>query len=164
MVLKDRRWVDLVLSDGSNGIINLTGNLPENIVVGLRVGSLAKEGVFLVLIALRPSLSVPHRHIRLDFHQRGRFSILRSNSKHSSGLCHVYLFQFGQYLLGSLQGTSPPPPPFLTNAVVNVSTFFERRVLVLVGLAIVMVREVLDFTSSSNTPLPVTATPARLSK
>ena len=164
MLLEPRRRVAVGLLDGSDGILHLAGNFPESAVVVLRVGSLASEGLLLVLLALRPSLSVSRRHFKQDFHQRGRLSLFRSNSNRSSGLCHVSLLQLGQYFPGSLPGTSPPPSPFLANSTVKVSTFFERRVLVSVRVVIVMVREALDFTSSSNTPLPVIATPARLSK
>ena len=109
-------------------------------------------------------VEVPHCHFRQDFHQRGRLSLFFYNSKHASGLCHVSLLHLGQCFPGPLPGTSTLPPPFLDNASVKVSTFFLRRVLLSMRVAIVMVREALDFTSSSNTPLPVTATPARLSK
>ena len=117
-----------------------------------------------VLLALTPSLSVPRRHFRQNFQWHGRLSLFFFNSKHVYGLCHVSIFQLGQCIPGPLLGTSTPPPPFLANASVKFSTFFARRALVSARVAIVMVREVLDFTSSSNTPLPVTATPARLSK
>ena len=132
-------------------------------MVGLRVGSLANKEVFLVLLALRDSLYVPRCNFRQDFNQRGRLCLFQSNSKHSSGLCHVYLLYLGQYFPGFLLGTSTPPPPFLANPAVNVYTFFEMRALLSVRLKIVVVREAMDYTSSSNTPLPVTATPARIS-
>ena len=164
MILKPRRRVDVGLPDVSEGILRLAGNFPESTVVGLRVGSLANEEVLLVLLALRPSLSVPHCNFNQDFHQCGHLYLFRYNSNHSSGLCHVSLLQLGKYFPGYLPGTSTPPPPFLANAAVNVSTFFEMRAVVSVRVAIVMVREALDFTSSSNTTLPVTTTPARLSK
>ena len=133
-------------------------------MVRLQVGSLSDEEVLLVLLELKASLSVPRCHFRQDFHQRGRLSLLFSNSKHASGLCHVSLFQLGQCFPGPLPGTSTPPPPFLVNASIKVTTFFARRVLVSVRAAIVMVRKALDLTSPSNTPLPVTATPTKLSK
>ena len=152
------------LPNGSDGILKLAGNFPQSTVVGLRVGSLPNEEVLLVLLALRPYLSAPRCHFKHDFHQRGRFPLFHSNSKQSSDLCHVSLLQLGQYFPGSLAGTSPPPPPFLSNAYVNVSTFFKRRALVSVRVKIVMVTEALDFTSSSNTPLPVTTIPTKLSK
>ena len=164
MILEHRRRVDVGLPVGRDGILHLAVNFPEITVVGLRVGSPDNEEVLLVLLALGPSLSVPRRHFKQDLHQRGCFSLFRSNSKHSSGLCHISLFQLGQYLPGSLPGTSPPLPPFLSNVAVNVSTFFERQALVSVSVALVIVREELYFPSSSNNPLPVTATPARLPK
>ena len=60
---------------------------------------------------------------------------------------------------GPLSGTSTLPPPFLANVFVKVSTFFARRAFLSVRVAMVMVRESLDFISSYNTSLPVTATP-----
>ena len=87
-----------------------------------------------------------------------------SNSKESSGVCQFSLLQLGKYFPGALTVTSPPPPPFLANAAVNVSTFLERRELVSARVAIVLVRVALEFTISYNNPLPVTVTPARLSK
>ena len=140
MLLEPRRWVGVVLLAGREGILHLAGNVPESNVVVLWVGSLSNEEVLSVLLALRASLSVPRRYFRKDFYQRGCFSLFRFNSKHLSGLCHVSCLQLGQYLPGSLPGTSPPPPPFLANAAVNVSTFFERRELVSVRVAIVMVK------------------------
>ena len=140
--------INVGLSNGSDSILKLAGNFPESTMVGLRVGSLAKEEILSVLLALMPSLSVPHSHFKQDFHQHGSMYLFCSISKHSYGLCHVSLLQLGQYLPGSLPVTSPPPPPFLANVAVNVSTFFERRLLVSVMVAIVMVREALDFTSS----------------
>ena len=80
MILEPRWQVDIGLTDGSNGLLHLAGNLPEITVVGLRVASLAYEGVLLVLIALKPSLSFPHLHFKQDFHQCGRLSLSRSNS------------------------------------------------------------------------------------
>ena len=153
--------VDVGLPNRSEGIL---GSFTEITMVGLRVGSLANKELLLVLLALRPSLSVPRCHFKQDFHQRGHFYLFHSNSKHLSGLCHVYLLQLGKYFPGSLPGTSPLPTPFLANAAVNVSTFLKRREMVSVRVEIVLVREALDFTSSSNTPLPVTTTPARMSK
>ena len=105
------RRVDVGLPNGSKGILQLAGNFPESTMVGLRVGSLANEEVLSVLLALMPSLSVPRCHFKQNFHQRGRLSLFRSNSKHSSGLCRVSLLQSGKYLPRSLLGTSPPPPP-----------------------------------------------------
>ena len=164
-MLLEHRWrIDVGPPGGSKSMLHLEGNLPESTVVGLQVVSLANKGVLSVLLALSPSLSFPRRHSKQDFYQHGCLSLFRSNSKHSSGFCHVSLLQLGQYFPGSLPVTSPPPPPFLANTAVNVSTFFERRALVSVWVAIVKVREALDFSSSSNTPSPVTATPARLSK
>ena len=93
MLLEPSQRVNVGLPDGSDGILHLAGNLPESTVVGLRVGILANEEVLLVLLALRASLSVPRRHFRQDFHQRGRMSLFFSNSKHASGLCHVSLLQ-----------------------------------------------------------------------
>ena len=135
MLLEPRWWVDVGLPDSSNGIIHLAGNWPESTVVGLRVGSLANKEVLLVLLALRASLYVTRCHFRQDFHQRGRFSLFLSNSKHVSGLCHVFLLQWGQCFTGPLPGTSTPPPPFLSNASVNVSTFFARQALLSVGVS-----------------------------
>ena len=127
MLLEPRRRVNVGLPAGSDSILHLAGNFPESTVVVLWVGSLVNEEVLLVLLALRASLSVPRRHFRQELHQRGRLSLFRSNLKHSSGLCHVSLLQLGQYFPGSLPGTSTPPPPFLANAAVKVSTFFDRR-------------------------------------
>ena len=67
MILEPRRQVNVGLTDCSDGILHRTGNFPESTVVGLRVGSLANEEVLSVLLALRPSLSVPRRHFRQDF-------------------------------------------------------------------------------------------------
>ena len=106
MILEPRRQVNVGLPYGSNGILHLEGNLTESTVVGLRAGSLANKGVLSVLLALRPSLSVPHCHFKQYFHQRGCLSLFRSNSNHSSNLCHVSLLQLGQYFPGSLPGTS----------------------------------------------------------
>ena len=61
------QWVGVGLTNGSKVILQLAGNYPESNMVGLRVGSLANEEVFLVLLALRASLSVPRRHFRQDF-------------------------------------------------------------------------------------------------
>ena len=66
MLLEPRCQVYVGLPDVSNGILHLAGNWPESTVVGLRVGSLANEEVLSVLIGLRASLSVPHRHFRQD--------------------------------------------------------------------------------------------------
>ena len=83
----DPKWrVDAGLPAGSDSIIQLVVNFPESTVVVLRVGSLANEELLSVLLALRASLSVPRHHFRQDFHQRGRLSLFRFNSKHSSGL------------------------------------------------------------------------------
>ena len=145
MLLEHRWWVNVGPPGGSEGMLHLEGNLPEITVVGLRVGSLANEEVLLVLLALRPSLSVPRRHSNQEFHQRGCLSLFRYNSKHSSGLCHISLLQLGQYFTGSLPGTSPLPPTFLANTAVNVSKSFERRVLVSVRVEIVMVKRGVGF-------------------
>ena len=105
MLLEPRflcRQVDVGLPNGSDGILQLAGNFPESYMVGLRVGSLANEEVLLVLLELRPYLSVPRRHIKQEFHQHGSLSLFRSNSKHSSGLCHVSLLQLGKYFPGPL--------------------------------------------------------------
>ena len=134
------QWVGVGLTNGSKVILQLAGNYPESNMVGLRVGSLANEEVFLVLLALRSFLSIPRRHFKQDFHQCGCLSLFCSKAKHSSALCHVSLLQLGKYLPGSLPGTSPPPPPFLANSAVNVSNFFERRELVSVRVEIVLVR------------------------
>ena len=164
MLLEPKWRVNVELPSGRDGILHLAGNSTESNVVGLWVGSLANKEVLLVLLALRACLFIPCRHFSQDFHQRGRLSLFRSNSKHSSGLCHVSLLQLGQYFPGSLPGTSTPPPTFLSNDAVRVSTFSARQVFMSVRVATMMVREALDFTSSSNNPLPGTATPARLSK
>ena len=129
MLLEPMRCVNVGLLSGINGILYLAGNWPESTVVGLQVGSLYDEEVLLVLLALKAYLSVPHRHFRQVFHQRGRLSLLLSNSKHASGLCHVYLLQLGQYFPGPLSGTSTPPPPFLANArLVKKGGNFDRGV------------------------------------
>ena len=157
--------VDSGLPNGSKAIIKLSGNFPKSAMVGLRVGcGLINEELLSVLLALRPSISVPRRNFKKDFHQRGSLSLFFSNSKQLSGLCQVSPLQLGQYLPGTLPVTSPLPPPFLANSAVNISTLFERRELVSVRVAIVLVREALEFVIYSNNPLPVTATPARLSK
>ena len=131
----------------------------------LRVGcGLINKEVLSVLLALRPSLSVPRRHFKQDLHQHGRLSLFFSNSKKSSGFCQVYLLQLGQYFPDLLSFTSPPSPPFLANYAVNVSILFKRRELVSVRVTIVLVSEALEFTIYYNTNLIVTATPARLPK
>ena len=79
MILEPGWWVNVGLPKGSDGILHLAGNFPESTVVGLQVGSLANEEVLLVLLALRPSLSVPSLHFRQDFHQRGRLYLFCSN-------------------------------------------------------------------------------------
>ena len=43
MLLEPMQQVDVGLPAGSDGILHLTGNLPESTVVGLRVGSLASQ-------------------------------------------------------------------------------------------------------------------------
>ena len=86
MIMEPRWVVDLGLPNGSDGILHLEGNFPESTVVGLRVRSLANEEILSVLLALRPSISVPRPHFKQDFHQHGRLSLFRSNSKYSSGL------------------------------------------------------------------------------
>ena len=79
-VLLSPRWrVDVGLPYGSDGILHLAGNLEERTVIGLRVGSLANEELLLVLLALRPSLSVPRCHFKQYFHQRICLSLFRSN-------------------------------------------------------------------------------------
>ena len=82
MLLEPMRWVDVGLPADSKGIFHLAGNWPENTVVGLQVGSLANGGVLLVLLALRPSLSVPHRHFRQDFQWHGRMYLFFSKNVH----------------------------------------------------------------------------------
>ena len=67
MFLEPRWLVDVGLPADSNGILHLAGNWLESTVVGLRVGIIAKKEVLLVLLALRASLSVPHRHFRKSF-------------------------------------------------------------------------------------------------
>ena len=79
MLLEPRRLVDVGLLAGSDGILHLAGNWPEITVVGLRVGSLFNKEVFLVLLELRASLSVPRRHFRHAFHQHGCLSLFHSN-------------------------------------------------------------------------------------
>ena len=69
------RRVDVVLQNGSDGILQLAGNFIESNVVGLRVGSLATEEVLSVLVALRPYLFVPRRNLKQDFHQRGPLTL-----------------------------------------------------------------------------------------
>ena len=126
-MLLEHRWrFNVGLPNVSDVILYFVRNVTESTVVGLQVGSLTNEEVLSVLLALRPSLSIPRRHFKQDFHQRGRLSLFRSNSKHSSSLCcHVSLLQLGQYFSGSLPDTSPSPPLFLANATVRVSIFFE---------------------------------------
>ena len=120
--------VDSGLPNGSRGILKLAGKLTESVMVGLWVGcGLINKELFSVLLALRTSLFVPRCHFKQDFHQRGRLSSFISNSKKSLDMCQVSLFQLGQYLPEPLLVTSPPPPPFLANTAVNISTFFERR-------------------------------------
>ena len=136
--------VDSGLPNVSKGIIKLAGTLPEIVMVGLQVGcGLINEEILSVLLALRRSISVPRRHFKQDFHQHKRLSLFLSNSKQSSSLFQVSLLQLRQYLLGILLITSTLPPPFLANSAFKVSTFFERRELVSVRVAIVLVREAL---------------------
>ena len=86
--------VDSGLPNVSKGILHLADNFPEINMVGLRVGcGLTNEEVLLVLLALRPSLSVPRPHFKQDFRQRECLPLLRSNSKHSSSLWHVSLLK-----------------------------------------------------------------------
>ena len=79
MILEPRRRVDVGLPYVSNIILHLAGNFTESTVVGLRLGSLANEGVLSLLLALRPFLSIPRLCFKQDFPQRGRLSLFRSN-------------------------------------------------------------------------------------
>ena len=120
--------VDWGLPNGSGGILKLVGNLTESDTVWLWVGhGLTNKELLSVLIALRPSLSVPCRHFKQDFHQLRNLSLFLSNSKHYSGVCHVSLFQLGKYFSVPLSVTYPPPPTFLANSAVNIYTFFKRQ-------------------------------------
>ena len=72
--------VDSRLPNGSKGIIKLAGDLKDSEMVGLQVGcGLINKELLSLLITLRPSLSIPRRHFKQDFHQCRRLYLFFSN-------------------------------------------------------------------------------------